>query len=264
MTCSACLQEGAARRNHHESLSVKQTNRSEFGHVVIGAQDSSVSRPFATEAALVETLATAIRRGCPPGWSLLREMNAGVGVTDLVLASKPAALADLRLLRSVPTRLAPLFESTTARKVRSIQAFMADTGMSRSAALRVLGNLAASGLVERDGETIRLRAATAAPFKHVVAIEAKLYDWGRALTQAYRNRQFATQSWVVLDAHYPASKTAIDTFKRAGVGLATCTITGEIDFYVKAMTMRPVSPQRLWVAQAVMARSQRQALRPLR
>jgi len=191
-------------------------------------------------------------------------MDAGVGVADIVVASKPAAVADLRLLRSVPTRLAPLFASATARKVRSIQAFMASTGMSRPAALRVLGDLTASGLVQRDGETVQLRAATAAPFKHVVAIEAKLYDWGRALTQAYRNRQFATQSWVVLDAHYLASKVAIDAFKQAGVGLAACSITGQLDFYVKASTTRPVSPQRLWVAQAVMARSPRQALRPLR
>lgn len=195
---------------------------------------------------------------------MLREMDAGVGIADLVLASKPATGADLRLLHSVPTRLAPLFAPTTASKLRSIQAFMASTGMSRHAALRVLGDLATSGLVRRDGEAVQLRAATAAPFRHVVAIEAKLHDWGRALTQAYRNRQFATQSWVVLDAHYSASRSAIEAFKQAGVGLAACSITGELHFYVKARTTRPVSPQRSWVAQAVMARSQRQTLRPLR
>jgi len=191
-------------------------------------------------------------------------MDAGVGVADLVLASKPEAVADLRLMRRVPTRLAPLFAPTTARTVRSIQAFMASTGMSRPAALRVLGDLALPSLVQRDGETVQLRAASAAPFKHVVAIEAKLYDWGRALTQAYRNRQFATQSWVVLDAHYSVSKVAIDTYMHAGVGLAACSTTGQLRFYVKARTMRPVSLQRSWVAQAVIARSQRQALRPLR
>lgn len=243
---------------------MKKTNRSQLEHLLIDAERSGGSRPFATEAALVETLATAIRRGCPPGWSLLREMDAGVGVADIVLASRPAEAADLRLLRRVPTRLAPLFASTTARKVRSIQAFMASTGMSRSTALRALGQLDGLGLVQRDGETVRLRAATDVPFRHVVAIEAKLYDWGRALTQAYRNRQFATQSWVVLDAHYSTSKVAIDAFKQAGVGLASCSITGQLHFYVKARTMRPVSPQRLWVAQAVLARSQRQALKPLR
>jgi hypothetical protein len=234
------------------------------GHVHAGAPEPSRTRAFATEAALVETLATAIRRGCPHGWSLLRELDAGVGVTDLVLASKPEEVADLRLLRRVPTRFAPLFAPTTARRVHSIQDFMASTGMSRPAVLRVLGDLALPGLVQRDGETVQLRAVTAAPFKHVVAIEAKLYDWGRALTQAYRNRQFATQSWVVLDAHYSISKVAVYAYQQAGVGLAAFSTAGQLHFYVKARTMRPVSLQRSWVAQAVIARSQRQALRPLR
>ena len=243
---------------------MKRTDRIHVGNSHIGAPEASRACAFATEAALVETFATAIRRGCPNGWSLLREMDAGVGIADLVLAPKPAAVADLRLLRHVPPRLAPLFAPTTARRVRSIQAFMANTGMSRPAALRVLGDLALTGLVLRDGETVQLRAASATPFKHVVAVEAKLRDWGRALTQAYRNRQFATQSWVVLDAHYSVSKVAIDTFKQAGVGLVACSTTGQLRFYVKARTMRPVSLQRSWVAQAVIARSQRQALKSLK
>jgi hypothetical protein len=243
---------------------VKRINQTLVGQVQIGAPEPTGTKPFATEAALVETFATAIRRGCPKGWSLLREIDAGVGVADLVLAPRPAASADLRLLRRVPPRLAPLFAPTTARRVRSIQGFMASTGMSRPAALRVLGDLTLPGLVLRDGEAVQLRAASSAPFKHVIAIEAKLYDWGRALTQAYRNRQFATQSWVVLDAHYSVSKVAIDAFKQAGVGLVACSRTGQLHFYVKAKTMRPVSLQRSWVAQAVIARSQRQALRPLK
>jgi hypothetical protein len=243
---------------------VKKTNRTDAGHVHFGAPESSSGRAFATEAALVETIATAIRRRCPSGWSLLRELDAGVGVADLVLVHKPQSVADLRLMRRVPPRLAPLFAPNTARRVQSIQSFMESTGMSRSAALRVLGDLALTGLVLRHGESVRLRAVSSAPFKHVVAVEAKLHDWGRALTQAYRNRQFATQSWVVLDAHYPVSEVAIDAFERAGVGLAACSMTGQLRFYVKSRTMRPVSLQRSWVAQAVVARSQRQALKPLR
>lgn len=195
---------------------------------------------------------------------MLREMDAGVGVADLVLVSKPELIADLRRLRSVPPRLAPLFAPITARRVSSIQDFMATTGMSRPAALRALGELAARRLAFRDGDKIQLRAASASPFKHVIAIEAKLHDWGRALTQAYRNRQFATQSWAVLDAHYAVTKLAANAFRRAGVGLATCSATGRLRFYVMAKTSRPVSDQRSWVAQAVIAHSLRQSLKPLR
>jgi hypothetical protein len=254
----------ATKRDQQTWLSVKQTKRNDTGYVHSSVPESGGTKPFATEAALVEAFATAIRRRCPKGWSLLREMDAGVGVADLVLAPGPEAVADLRLLRRVPPRLAPLFAPTTARRVRSIQDFMTTTGMSRPTALRALGDLALLGLVLRDGEAVQLCTALAAPFKHVVAIEAKLHAWGRALTQAYRNRQFATQSWVVLDAHYSVSKGAIDAFKKAGVGLVACSTTGQLCFYVKARTRRPVSHQRSWVAQAVIARSQRQALKPLR
>ncbi len=224
----------------------------------------SETQPFATEAALVETFVAAIRRDCPVGWELLREVDAGVGVADLVLTPRPGRAADLRWLRRIQPRLAPLFASATARRVGSIQNFMATTGMSRSSAVRALADLSLLGLAVRDGEAVRLCAASTAPFRHVVAIEAKLHAWGRALTQAYRNRQFATQSWVVLDAHSTVSEVAIAAFKKARVGLVTCSTAGQLRFYVRAKTMQPVSLQRSWVAQAVMARSSRQPLRPLR
>lgn len=241
-----------------------QSKRNDRRFIDIGAPKQSRTKSFATESALVETFVTAIRRRCPVGWYLLREVDAGVGVADLVLTPEPDPVTDLQWLSRIQPRLAPLLAPTIASQVSSIQTFMATTGMSRASALRALASLSSLGLAVRDGETVQLRSASIAPFKHVVAIEAKLHAWGRALTQAYRNRQFATQSWVVLDAHCTVSTVAIEAFKQAGVGLATCSTTGQLRFYVKARTMHPVSLQRSWVAQSVIARSQRQILRPLR
>ena len=223
------------------------------------------SRPFASEANLVEAFVRTLRRGCPPGWSLLREIDAGVGIADLVLVPKPVrARADLSLLRRVPPRLAPLLSPSAARRVRSVQTFMQSTGMSRVSAARVLRDMGQTRLASREGDAVHLRSVTAAPFKQVVVIEAKLHDWGRALTQAYRNRQFATQSWVVLDAHYPVSELAIEAFRQAQVGLVTCSSEGKLVFHAPGKTMRAASDQRFWVAQATIARSPRQVLRPLR
>lgn len=223
------------------------------------------SRPFASEADLVETFVRTLRWGCPRGWSLLREIDAGVGIADLVLVPRPVcARADLTLLRRVPPRLAPLLSPSTARRVRSVQTFMQSTGMSQVSATRVLRDMGQARLASREGDTIQLHSVTAAPFKHVVVIEAKLYDWGRALTQAYRNRQFATQSWVVLDAHYPVSQVATEAFRQAQVGLVTCSTNGELIFHATGKTMPAESAQRFWVAQATISRSPRQVLRPLR
>jgi hypothetical protein len=223
------------------------------------------TRAFASEANLVESFVKALRRGAPQGWSLMREIDAGVGIADLILVpalDRPSP--SQRLLRTVPLRLAPLLAPTTSRKVVSVSAFMSQTGMSRSSALKAVGALAAIGLARREGDLVELKAVTEAPYKDVVAIEAKLRDWGRALTQAYRNRQFATQSWVVLDAHYPLSELALAAFKQANVGLATCSTEGDLRIRVAAKTKCPSSKQRMWTAQALIARSFRQALRPLK
>ncbi len=223
------------------------------------------TRGFASEANLVEALIKVLRRGAPQGWSLMREVDAGVGIADLVLVPTLRGISHTqRLLRRVPLRLAPLLAPNTSRKVASVSAFMRQTGMSRSSALKAVRDLTAIGLARREGALVELKAVKEAPYKDVIAIEAKLRDWGRALTQAYRNCQFATQSWVVLDEHYPLSELALTAFKRANVGLATCSTEGNLRIRVAAKTKRPNSPQRMWTAQAVIARSPRQALRPLK
>lgn len=59
-------------------------------------------------------------------------------------------------------------------------------------------------------------------FQKIIGIEAKLKNWQRALTQAYRYKHFSNCVYVVLDEHFvgPAIK-AIDEFKRFNVGLVS-------------------------------------------
>ena len=221
--------------------------------------------PFRSEEDLTQAFISVLRRSTPGGWSLLCEIDAGVGVADLILVeSQRARQAELRLLRRVPLRLAPLLAPDVASRLTSVSAFRQATGMSRPSALRIVSALVALRLADREGERLQLRAVHSPPFDHVVAIEAKLRDWKRAITQAYRNRQFASQSWVVLDAYYAVSDTAVESFARAQVGLATCSSAGELRIHVQAETLPPSSSQRNWTAQAVIARSHRHVLRPLK
>lgn len=223
------------------------------------------SQPFSSERDLVETFVGCLRRSNPRGWALLREMDAGVGIADLVLVPTAQSLSAVRSMRLVPLRLAPLLESSMSATIGTESAFEAMTGLSSLSAQKAIRDLARVGLLRRrrDG-AFQLKSVQEPPYSHVVAIEAKLQDWGRALTQAYRNRQFATQSWVVLDQHYPLSEHAVMAFTRAHVGLATCSISGGLKIHVAAPSLPPNSPQRAWVAQAVVARSIRQTLRPLK
>lgn len=223
------------------------------------------SVPFWSEEALVAEFGRALRKGAPDGWSLLREVNAGVGVADLILVQKPTVKgSDLRQARAIPLRLAALLDPGVAPRIGSMSDFMMATGMPRSAALRTVRELTAARVARRHGEELVIRGLEALPFSNVVAIEAKLRDWKRALTQAYRNRQFATQSWVVLDGHYSVSELALDSFRKAHIGLATCSTLGRLEILVHTDTMPPSSRTRTWAAQAMIARSNRQALRPLK
>lgn len=83
----------------------------------------------------------------------------------------------------------------------------------------------------------------------VIAFEAKLTRWRDALHQAYRNRCFAHQSYVVL----PEDKVRVAVenrleFARRGIGL--CGITdGEVVVHVPACHEDPVQP---WLSEAAL------------
>jgi hypothetical protein len=54
----------------------------------------------------------------------------------------------------------------------------------------------------------------------IIAIEAKLHDWRRALQQAHRNKLFADRVYVALPARFSsAAITNIAEFRRVGIGL---------------------------------------------
>ena len=88
----------------------------------------------------------------------------------------------------------------------------------------------------------------------IYAIEAKLRDWKRALSQAYRYLDFANQSWVVLDNS--RSKPAIENilkFKRLNVGLASISINGKIVIHFRPKLQPPKSLQKFWQANSEIA-----------
>jgi hypothetical protein len=57
----------------------------------------------------------------------------------------------------------------------------------------------------------------------VIALEAKLTDWRRAIYQAYRNTTFALRSYVVLPERVASrAEKSVEMFTNYGVGLCAC------------------------------------------
>lgn len=58
--------------------------------------------------------------------------------------------------------------------------------------------------------------------ENIIAVEAKLRDWRRALRQAYRNKLFATRTYVAMPRAFSASALSnLAEFRIASVGLMT-------------------------------------------
>ena len=74
----------------------------------------------------------------------------------------------------------------------------------------------------------------------VIAFEAKLSDWRRAIYQAYRNTTFALRSYVVLPEHVARrAQKSPDTFMNYGVGLCACA-DGELSVLIEARYSEPL------------------------
>lgn len=183
------------------------------------------------------------------------EVDAGVGVADLVLAKRaPRSTKELRALGSVSPRLAVLLSHEVGDSIKSRHELAANLGTSEETAQRVIAKLSIAGVAKQSRNALGLHTIRTPPFESLIAVEAKIRDWQRVLIQAYRNLQFADESWVVLDhASVRPAIAQIERFKLAGVGLASMNRGGELIVHHEATRQGPMSLGKRWQAQAVLA-----------
>jgi hypothetical protein len=82
----------------------------------------------------------------------------------------------------------------------------------------------------------------------IIAFEAKLKDWRRALDQAYRNTCFAEQSFVLLPSNRAkAAMRHIGEFEERGIGLCCIEESGLQILH----TPNPRTPLEPWLSQRV-------------
>jgi hypothetical protein len=135
------------------------------------------------------------------------------------------------------------------RRKFTTDSFAELTGASRKTALGVLRTFEAAGFCELGrGAHSWMKIRQPLPVaSQIIAVEAKLSDWRRALSQAYRYLDFATESWVLLDAANvaPALKNVAD-FRRLNVGLAALAPNNRVRKLFTPLKQAPKSPVRHW------------------
>lgn len=78
---------------------------------------------------------------------------------------------------------------------------------------------------------------------YVVAVELKLRNWKQGLLQAYRYRNFANESYLVIDeVNFKAAHENLAEFQLANVGLATFNKQGVLWIHFVPQPSKPFSP----------------------
>ncbi len=211
---------------------------------------------------MVQAILECIKRARNRDYRVECEVDAGVGIADIVLCKRARnSSRALRALAGITPRLAVLLDREVGTSVTSIGELAACIGASKSSAQRLLSQLYAAGLARPTSIGFAIASVATPPFQKIIAVEAKLSNWQHALVQAYRNFQFADESWVVLDHRFARPAIAqIDRFKTSGVGLVSIDRALGLFVHHTADNSGPVSLGKRWQAQAVLASRSKNSL----
>jgi hypothetical protein len=156
-------------------------------------------------------------------------------------------------LSNVPTRWLYALTRLPLETPVTAKSFAAEYGVSESKAAEVLNAYAKASYCELsvfDRSWVKRRDPSVIA-ERIVAIEAKLRNWRRALYQAVQYASFASECWVVMDKHHlPSISVHIDEFERRGIGLLGLSQNAEVEFVSAAVRRLPRMPERFWQANA--------------
>lgn len=210
--------------------------------------------PFVSEHALVNIFSSLVKEDSK-SINLEHEFDCGFGIADLVVfkTNKDDRLLDLG---KIPADWAYTLRALPFKKTFSKEYLVSLSGTSESSAKKALNKFIEAGycIKTENGNYLKIRQPK--PLcSSIIAIEAKLRDWKKALWQASRYRIFSNESWGVLDQYRAnAAKLNIDEFKKLNIGLATVSVNG---IYEEVFSPKPEchkSELAFWKANSLLAK----------
>jgi hypothetical protein len=216
---------------------------------------------FETEAQLVDQLHQVYGTALGSDWVWLREFSTSCGIADLIGVSLAPVHSTSAISRAslglVPSGWAYTLQRLPSQVPFTLGDLAELANVSTSSARSILKVFNETGFCAPVGESKAwVKAFDPTPVaKRIVAVEAKLRDWRRALYQAVQHADYATQCWVVLDQTSLGNAQQHDEeFENRGVGLAGLSSDGDIEVIVNATERIPRLPYRFWQANAEIAR----------
>lgn len=212
---------------------------------------------FRNELDLVEELVNTFGDRSNKQWLWFREVESPNGVADLTAVRQAPVSPGSSRLSQIPSRWVYSLHALEMGTPFTATDFSRRHGCSLSTATDMLSIFTESGYLERRRSCAMWEKVTSpTPFaEEIVAIEAKLRDWRRALYQATRYCDFATESWVVLDElQCRAVESNVEHFIDRGIGLGLLTRGGHLKVLCRPIHRPARSPHRQWEVNAVLAR----------
>lgn len=165
---------------------------------------------------------------------VIEEFDSYLGVADIVVGTYRPYLSK-KNLRS-PLNRNWIFPLTTFQlnETLNIEQFQEKFGLTKNSAnLRLNEYCEASFLKRIKKDTFLVIREYEYIADNVIAVEAKLKNWKRALFQAQRYKKFSDFSFVLLDEHHSNSALAnLSAFKDSNIGLITMSDTSYCIHYV--------------------------------
>lgn len=155
---------------------------------------------------------------------VFNEYNSSHGIADLVVVSAKKARNEPILKRpAIALDWVYLLSTLSMESEYTIQEMQEWLGVSRrTVAIKMTEYLKAGFLTQTAARTYRKVKEYRPIVKDIVAIEAKLSNWRKALSQALRYRFFSHFSFVLLDAARAKAAVAnMDIFEEYDIGLVT-------------------------------------------
>lgn len=200
-------------------------------------------RGFSTEQELVNLFKTAYSHKFDvTNTRMMEEVGMGFGIADLVITELKESLVFETREKLNPVDIS-VYQIVRRKRKVSLEHMKSVTGVRQNEVTKSLNRLIEYCYVKKVDSLFELHHKYELPFKKSIAFEAKLRNWKRAFTQAYRYKWFADYSYVIMDETH--AKPAIENilqFKNYNVGLLTLSVNGNIITYHRPKKQPPVDP----------------------
>lgn len=231
------------------------SRRTTAGHT--GVQAIRRASGFVTEEHLISAIRTTFVQQSSANWQWIDEFNSQSGTADLVAVALRRDWKQEASMRQVPVRWLYPLTMLSLGAATDVKSFSTRFGVSESAAHAALAAYTEANYCTYNPEQrVWIKARDPLPVaERIVAVEAKLRDWRRALYQAVQYTSYAFEVWVVLDTAFLHSALVhVDEFERRGIGLLGLSANGESELVNPAARKPPRNHERFWQANAEIVR----------